>query len=381
MQTLSVGDIVAERYQLLSLLGAGSQGAVFRARQDPLGREVALKSLSGGNNSGLQTSTRFRREAEALARLAHPCCVRVFDFGIWQSTPYLVMELVQGVALSTALRGLPWPAERAIHIGFQIARGLSHAHASGIVHRDLSPSNVMLLAEDEDQEGVRVKLVDFGLARFHEDGHGSLSGQVYGTPSYLSPERIRGGAGTPACDVYATGVILFEMLTGFHPLRRSSGPATAAAVLEQGMPSLHDIESAAILPPSLCDLIDRCTARRPEDRLADGMALRRGLAEVREQLDTQPARARRDYNPEISYLPTDVPDRALEDPDSEDTDSVEEHPVPQEPSLDRPAPRAPRPSPKHPDAPPLMLYAVAGAVTAVFLVVLLLGIGRLAGIL
>ena len=301
MSPLRPGDVIDKRYELVRPLGSGAQGTLFVAVQRPLDREVAVKVLAATSHAedGVAHEERFRLEAAALARLSHPCCVQVFDYGVHNDRPYLVMELLHGVPLTSALRGVPWPAERALHIASQVARGLSHAHAAGIVHRDLSPNNVMLLPQQEERQGVRVKLVDFGLALASGEAGVTDAGQVYGTPAYLAPERIQGDPGTPASDVYAVGVMLVEMLTGRNPLRRQSPLATFAAVVEQGMPHLDEVMPETF-HPALCEFVDACTAADPARRPADGAAFRRRIADVRAILGGGGS-----FDADITYVPGD----------------------------------------------------------------------------
>lgn len=273
MWSVPTGERIDGRFEVVRPLGRGAHGQLFVAIQHPLGRQVAVKLL---RNPGLapQAEEAFRREAAALARLTHPCCVQVIDYGVWNDQLYLVMELVQGRPLRALMLGRPLPIGRAVSIGLQIARGLAHAHREGIVHRDLSPANVMVL--DDEVDGIGVKLVDFGLARMEaSDDAASETPILDGTPSYIAPERIRGEHGDARGDVYAAGLILFEMLTGAHPFRRDSPDQTLAAHLNEPVPTLAELIPGAPIPAALEFVVTAATSRDPAHRPADGGQLRK----------------------------------------------------------------------------------------------------------
>src|SRR6266540_4750030 len=200
--------VIAGRYRLAELLGRGGMSEVWRAEDLELGRNVAIKLLAPDADTA-----RFEREARAVASLAHPNIMQLFDYGQSDGRPYMVLEYVPNGTLEDRLRNRkPLPDEEAIAIATGIAAGLAHAHARGVVHRDLKPANVLF-----DEEG-RAKLADFGIARMAA-GEGTLTdaGTVLGTAAYISPEQAAGAAATPASDVYSFGVILYRMLTGRLP--------------------------------------------------------------------------------------------------------------------------------------------------------------------
>ncbi|HEY3559456.1 MAG TPA: serine/threonine-protein kinase [Kribbella sp.] len=205
--------LIAERYLLGPSLGRGGMGEVYRATDQALGRQVAVKLMlrTGDDTSAAE---RFQREARAAARLSDPHIVAVFDFGEYDDTFYLVMELVEGrsVAAELAESGpLPW--ERAITIVEQAAAGLAAAHAQDVVHRDIKPSNLLVAADGT------VKVADFGIAHLPgaETNELTATGQILGTPHYLSPERARGLQAGPESDVYALGCVLYQLVTGRPP--------------------------------------------------------------------------------------------------------------------------------------------------------------------
>jgi serine/threonine-protein kinase len=205
--------LIAERYRLGASLGRGGMGEVFRATDESLGREVAVKLMLG---SGEDTSAaeRFRREARAAARLSDPHIVAVYDFGQYDDTYYLVMELVEGRSVGAELAesgSLPW--DRAVTIVEQAAAGLAVAHAQDVVHRDIKPSNLMIAADGT------VKVADFGIAQMAgaEANELTVTGEILGSPPYLAPERARGLQAGPEADVYALGCVLYQLVTGRPP--------------------------------------------------------------------------------------------------------------------------------------------------------------------
>jgi serine/threonine-protein kinase len=258
--------VFAGRYRLERELGRGGMASVHLARDESLGREVAVKilDLSLAAEPGLRE--RFLRESRHAAMLTHPNVVQVFDAGDENGTPYIVMEYVDGETLAEVLhrRGKLPPHEVAV-LGAQAAAGVAHAHAAGLVHRDVKPANLLVR-----RDGA-VKVADFGIARAADatrlTGHGTL----LGTAGYLAPEQARGEEATPATDVYALGVVLYEALTGRPPHRIETLEQLARAH-EQPPPALRDVEPAT--PPQLEATVMQCLARTPEYRpTAEQLAL------------------------------------------------------------------------------------------------------------
>ena len=211
----SAGDepvLLAGSFELEEPIGEGGMGQVWRARHRRLGRTVAVKLLPLELAASEEFRRRFEREAQALARLAHPGIVTVHDFGEEDGQYYLVMEYAEGGTLATRM---PMPAEQAVRHALELAEALSYAHGHGIVHRDIKPANVLLSAEG------RAKLTDFGVARFIGPHSGGWTvtqpDKVAGTPLYLAPEVLEGAAPDPRQDLYALGVLLYEMVTGTRP--------------------------------------------------------------------------------------------------------------------------------------------------------------------
>ena len=228
------GRILGGRYQLLELVGQGGMATIYRARDDQLGRDVAVKVLRAEYGSDAAFVLRFRREAQAAAQLSHPNVVSIYDTGSDEIGPYIVMELVTGGDLAGVLRERgPLPASAAARIAQQIADALEAAHARGIVHRDIKPSNVLLTS------GGRVKVADFGIAQAFTEVQLTLTqpGMTMGSVHYFSPEQARGEVVTGASDVYSAGLVLFEMLTGMRPFGGDSAAAVAMARLTGQVPS------------------------------------------------------------------------------------------------------------------------------------------------
>lgn len=221
-----IGSTIGQKYKVYGSIARGGMGKVYCAHQMPLGRSVALKTLSlrdVGDAGDTSFHRRFELEAAACSELTHPNTVRVFDYGFDGDLCYLVMELVAGISLQRMVREQgPMSAQRVMHIGRQLCGSLGEAHGLGIVHRDLKPSNVMIC--DQGDEPDFVKLVDFGIAKTHMDGDLTKVGQIIGSPHYMAPEQIRGKDVDGRADVYSLGVCLFFALTGRRPFEDRESP-------------------------------------------------------------------------------------------------------------------------------------------------------------
>jgi hypothetical protein len=262
---LAPSELVLGRYRPLRPLGAGGSGHVWLARDEQNGLEVALKIVP---REGKQAS-RAEREAAAAARLRHERCLRAYAFESDSRNVYIAYEYVAGRTLREVIRAGEMDDATAIEAAAQILEGLAHAHARGIVHRDVKPSNVMLA----DGPGVSIRLLDFGLARIKEATTITASGDVPGTLAYISPERLNGANGSPPADIWGVGVLLWEALAGFHPFWTSSLVETAKAIA-CGAPPLQT--QRPDLPNALLAFVDRALALDPARRprateLAEGI--------------------------------------------------------------------------------------------------------------
>ncbi len=272
-------------YEVEAVLGKGGMGVVFKAKHLKLNRTVALKMLLSGGFAGREERLRFQREAEAVAGLRHPNIVQVFDVGDFDGRPYFTMEFVEGGTLAELLAGTPQPARQAAARVETLARAIQAAHDGGIVHRDLKPANVLLTADGT------AKITDFGLARrLQSDELLTFTGARVGTPSYMAPEQAAGkpSAVGPATDVYALGVILYEMLTGRPPFRAESPLETERQVIavEPAAPSRLN----ARVPRDLETICLKCLQKDPRRRYGTAADLADDLGRFQR---TEPILARR----------------------------------------------------------------------------------------
>src|SRR5687768_15862705 len=217
MGTLAAGTVFAERYEIVSLLGRGGMGSVYRARHVTLRKHIALKVMDGTDHEA-----RFDREARAIARLDHPSCVRVLDCGRddegWR--PYIAMDLLEGPTLARLMRDEgQLSTGRAVAIARNLLTALAHAHQQGVLHRDLKPENVIVTSRDGAPRAV---LIDFGLSHILDEAGLTAKGMCLGSPSYLAPERLEGFEYDARADIYGVGVLLYEMLAGEKPFTGAS---------------------------------------------------------------------------------------------------------------------------------------------------------------
>jgi Tol biopolymer transport system component len=258
-----------DSYEIIGPLGAGGMGEVYRARDTSLKRDVAIKVLPDHWSRDLGRLHRFALEAQATAALNHPHIVSIFHVGQHDGCPYIVTELLQGETLRDLLRRGPMRPREACDCGIDIARGLAAAHDAGIVHRDLKPENLFLTKDG------RLKILDFGLAKLTAPEPGAdgatatipqhtETGQVSGTIGYMAPEQVRGHAADPRSDIFAFGLILYEMLTGKRAFSKATSAETLSAILNEEPPPLA--ESVRDLPPALQRILNRCLEKKPERR-------------------------------------------------------------------------------------------------------------------
>jgi serine/threonine-protein kinase len=261
--------LLADRYELGRPLGTGGMGEVVEAYDRKLGRRVAIKRLRAelGDPRALE---RFAREVRAAAALTHPNLVTVFDVGDDAGHPYFVMELVEGRTLAAAIGAGPLAVDESARIADAVLAGLAAAHRAGLVHRDVKPANVLL------GHAGSIKLTDFGIARAVHDATASLTatGEVLGTPTYLAPEQAQGRS-VPPTDLYAVGVLLYEMLAGAPPFLADTPLATALAHRSAPVPSL--VARRPDVPPRLVAVVERALEKEPARRFPDADAMRTAL--------------------------------------------------------------------------------------------------------
>ncbi|MFF3329357.1 serine/threonine-protein kinase [Streptomyces sp. NPDC002888] len=258
-QDPGTGRLVAGRYRLLAKLGHGGMGTVWRAKDETVDREVAVKEPRVPDHlperERANAFERMRREARAAARLDHPSVVNVHDVAVVEDRPWIVMELVQGRSLGDALQEGTLSAREAARIGLEVLGALEAAHAAGILHRDVKPDNVLLGRYD------RVVLTDFGIAQIEGETNLTDTGGVVGSPEYIAPERVLGQRPGPASDLWSLGVVLYAATEGVSPFRRSNTPATLQSVLN-AVPA-PPAAAQGPLAEAINGLLQKDPARRP----------------------------------------------------------------------------------------------------------------------
>lgn len=275
-------ELFAGRYELQRLVGKGAMGTVYQARDTLVGDVIALKTLDLGQGAGADVLERFRREVRLARRISHPHVARMHDLGEDSGRSYLTMEFIEGSDLKGLLeRERPLTPARAARITLAVCEGLAAAHAAGVVHRDLKPGNVLV------ETSGRVVLTDFGIARALVETATAHTQGLVGTPMYMAPEQVSGGTVDARTDLYAVGLMLYEMLTGERPFGGDSVLAVAMARLRQPPPDPR--ARVPGVPDVLAALVLRCAAREPEERLGSALeaaqVLRSWLSEAGEALD------------------------------------------------------------------------------------------------
>ena len=269
-----MSELFADRYELDRRLGTGGMATVQLAFDTRLERNVAVKLLAEHLADDASFVSRFRREALAAARLVHPNVVQVFDFGLDEATHrnFIVMEYVDGQSCAEILRERgTLPPDEAVEILAQSCRGLDYAHRHGVVHRDVKPGNLM-----RSRDGM-VKLADFGIAKAAEQSDITKVGSVLGTAAYLAPEQARGESAGPASDMYALGVVAYQLLAGRLPYDAAS--LTDLARLQDAGPPPRLDEVSPDIPPTLAATVARSLHREPEHRFADAGEMEKALRE------------------------------------------------------------------------------------------------------
>ena len=280
MSTL-LGTTLSGRYRLEARIGAGGMSTVYRALDETLQRQVAIKLMNREVASDSDQLERFRREARAVAQLSHPHVVGVIDAGEDESRPYIVFEYVEGETLKDRIRRQGrLPINEAVAYAIEIARALGAAHARHIVHRDVKPQNVLI-----DEEGS-AKVTDFGIARTLDEEGLTADGRVLGTTDYVSPEQALGQRVTGQSDLYSLGVVLYEMLTGEVPFKGENQVAVAMKHVRQQMPDVQ--AKRPEVSAALAAVVDTATAKRQEDRYANDAEF---IADLEDALAIETARA------------------------------------------------------------------------------------------
>lgn len=281
------GRILNGRYRIDDLLGRGGMATVWRGQDLHLDRPVAIKLLERATLTDPTLLDRFGREARAVARLAHPNVVAVYDFGTDHDDPYLIIELVDGQSLAALLAAGPLPAERAVSIAAQICDGLAATHAAGVIHRDIKPANLMITPTGA------VKICDFGIARLHHAAQATLTATatVIGTSEYMAPEQAAGDAVDGRADLYALGCVLYAMLAGVPPFAGGNPLQVISQHLNQPVPPVR--ARRPDVPADLDALVTQLLAKQPGDRPAGADQVRARLTGIagdprREQPATSP---------------------------------------------------------------------------------------------
>lgn len=272
-----VGTVLANRYVIEAVVGEGGMATVYRARHKLTDKQVAVKILSPMLASDAIVRERFRREARSAQKLAHPNIIEIYDQGDTEDgTAYIVMELLQGESLAPVIGRGPLDVDRAIHIMIQIARGVARAHDLEVIHRDIKPENIFLCRREDGSD--LVKILDFGIAKSRQDSRLTGQGELFGTPQYMAPERIVGkDSGAPG-DIYALGVVFFEMLTGELPFSAPDVATFFVKHMEEAPPLARSLN--ARVPASLDDLVRRMLAKAPADRPVDAHRVHQDLLEM-----------------------------------------------------------------------------------------------------
>jgi len=271
-------------YRIVEEIGRGGMGVVYRARDDRLRRDVAIKVLPEDVGDNPARLSRFEREARAAAALNHPNILAVYDVGEYEGNPYLVTELLEGATLRKTLQAGPLSVETALPIARQIAEGLAAAHGRGIVHRDLKPGNLFIIPDG------RVKILDFGLAKLHGQTSAGADETItesvettpeatMGTVAYMSPEQVRGEPADARSDIFSLGVVLYEMLTGERPFQAETSAEIMAAILRDDPRPLRSADPE--IPAEIATVVTRCLQKWPEDRFSSALELLAGLDDTK----------------------------------------------------------------------------------------------------
>ncbi len=272
-----IGTLLAGRYVVEEVIGEGGMATVYRARLKLVDRPVAVKIMNPMLATDPIVRERFRREARSAQKLAHPNIIEIFDQGDTEDgTCYIVMELLRGESLAAVVRDGRLEVDRAVHVMIQIARGIARAHDLEVIHRDLKPENIFLCRREDGSD--LVKLLDFGIAKSRQDSRLTGQGELFGTPQYMAPERILGNDTGGSSDLYALGVVFFEMLTGELPFTAPDVATFFVKHMNEPPPSLRSINPR--VPAALDELILKMLAKDPKDRPVDAHRIHADLIEI-----------------------------------------------------------------------------------------------------
>ena len=272
--TLEVGSVLAERYEIIKMLGEGGMGAVYKAKDRELDRLVALKVIRpelAGHQSILQ---RFKQELILARKVTHRNVVRIFDLGVYEGLRFITMEFIEGEDLASLLEERKFTPEETVKVIRQVCSALEVAHAEGVVHRDLKPQNIML------ESSGRVVVMDFGLARSMEATGMTQAGALMGTPAYMSPEQAKGMPADERSDIFAVGIIFYQMLTGQLPFQADT--ALASMLLRTQTPPPPPIQADPNVPQTLSDMVMKCLAINLPDRYQSSALLSKDLQDWEE---------------------------------------------------------------------------------------------------
>jgi serine/threonine protein kinase len=281
------GTVVAGRYAVEAVLGIGGMAIVFRGRHVRFGKKLAIKFLRPEIANDADILARFDREARAAASLDHANCIRVLDSGAHDGHKFMIMPLLEGAELSQVLLELPvmLAPSQVVAMAIQLLRGLEHAHARGLVHRDIKPDNVFVTRDAQGREVL--KLVDFGIAKIVggalADGLTTKVGVVVGTPAYMSPEQATGGEVDARADLYALGVLLYQLLQGTPPFAAPDAHGLLYQHVTVAPPPLREG-----VPERVGRLVLRLLAKKPSDRFPDATAAAAAFEQVANELRTDP---------------------------------------------------------------------------------------------
>ncbi|MCB9787160.1 MAG: serine/threonine protein kinase [Deltaproteobacteria bacterium] len=284
-----LGSEIAGRFRVVSKIGEGGMGAVYRARQKNMDRDVAIKVLLGRVADNPTIVRRFHLEALAVSKLKSPHTIQIYDFGETDTEQlYIAMEFLEGSSLHDTLkRERVLAVRRSLRIAEQMARSLREAHGKGIVHRDLKPDNVFLISVGEDPDFVKV--LDFGVAKLREssDDGGTVTktGTIFGTPKYMSPEQAGGKSIDARSDIYAIGIMLYEMMAGTVPFNSDSSLGMLIKHIQEPPTPIEEMRPDLIFPEEVKDLLDRLLAKSPDDRPQSAEALIRDIGKILDGLD------------------------------------------------------------------------------------------------